>query len=178
LNHYPAIVFALLYTAAEPAAAEVVAASSTGFLVEQEVVIAAERADVWRAAVDEVGSWWSDQLTISGDASRLSIEARPMGCFCESLGGDDGIAHLVVTSVSSNVMLRLSGGLGPLGLMGVSGNMTWEFFDADEGTRVRFSYAVGGFSPDGLDNLAEPVDAVIGDALGLLQAHVESSRDD
>jgi hypothetical protein len=58
--------------------------------------------------------------------------------------------------------------------MGVDGNMTWEFSDADDGTRVRFTYAVGGYRPGGLDNIAGPVDGVIGEALLLLKAHVES----
>ena len=121
-------------------------------------------------------------MTVSGDAARLSIDARPLGCFCETLGADDGVTHLVVTTASRGVMLRMTGGLGPLGLMGVNGNMTWEFFDAEEdnATRVRFTYAVGGYSPDGLDTLAEPVDNVVGDALERLTSHVENTagRDD
>ncbi|MEO1204520.1 MAG: hypothetical protein AAFX10_17580 [Pseudomonadota bacterium] len=142
--------------------------------------MAAGRGQVWQAAIDDVGLWWSDDLTVSGDASRLSIDARPMGCFCEMLGGDDGITHLVVTTASHAVMLRMTGGLGPLGLMGVNGNMTWEFFDVAGGdaTRVRFTYAVGGYSPDGLDALAEPVDRVVGDALKLLKTHVEDDDGD
>ena len=59
----------------------------------------------------------------------------------------------------------MTGGLGPLGLMGVNGNMTWEFFDDDNGTRIRFTYAVGGYSPDGLDTIAGGVDYVIAEAL-------------
>jgi len=72
-------------------------------------------------------------------------------------------------------MLRMTGGLGPLGLMGVNGNMTWEFFDAGDDTRVKFTYAVGGYRPGGLDGVAVPVDYVIGEALGLLKAHVENN---
>ena len=174
-----AAVFTLLILIARPGIAEVISANAAGFLVEHEIVVAAERTAVWHAAVNEVGAWWSDDHTVSGDARRVSIDARPMGCFCEMLGGDDGVVHLIVTSVSRNVMLRLTGGLGPLGLMGVSGNMTWEFFDAGEGaTRVRFTYAVGGYSSDGLDSLAGPVDAVIGDALGHLKTHAESGIGD
>jgi uncharacterized protein YndB with AHSA1/START domain len=154
---------------------DVMNAGPGGFTIEHELVIDAGRARVWQAAIDEVGQWWHDDHTISGDAGRMSIDARSMGCFCEDLPGDDGVVHLVVTSVSGNVMLRMTGGLGPLGLMGVNGNMTWEFFDAGEGTRVKFIYAVGGYRPGGLDGVAVPVDYVIGEALGLLKAHVEDS---
>jgi len=73
-------------------------------------------------------------------------------------------------------MLRMTGGLGPLGLMGVDGNMTWEFGDDANGTRVRFTYAVGGYSAKGLDTIAPAVDFVLGEALGRLKAHVETGK--
>ena len=153
--------------------AEVVDAAPAGFTVRHEALIRADRATTWDAAVSDVGQWWNDDHTVSGDASRLSIDARPMGCFCEDLSGDDGVVHQLVTSVSTNVLLRLTGGLGPLGLMGVDGNMTWEFFDDAAGTRVRFTYAVGGYSADGLDTIADTVDGVIGEALRLLKDYIE-----
>lgn len=159
--------------AAPPAVAEVVDAAPSGFTIEHEHLIAADRATVWDAAVNEIGQWWSDDHTISGNSERLSIDPRPLGCFCESLAGTDGVVHMTVTSVSGGVLLRLTGGLGPLGLMGVNGNMTWEFFDDSVGTRVRFTYAVGGYRPGGLDEVAGPVDTVIGEALELLKAYVE-----
>jgi len=155
------------------AQAEVLDAAPGGFTIEHEMLIGANRATTWDAAVNNIGQWWSSEHTVAGDASRLSIEARPMGCFCEALAGDDGVVHLVVTSVSTHVMLRMTGGLGPLGLMGVDGNMTWEFFDNTDGTRVKFTYAVGGYRAAGLDTIADPVDFVIGEALGLLKAYVE-----
>ena len=160
-----------------PAIAEVVDAGPDGFKVEHQARIDADRAAVWRAALD-IGSWWSDDHTISGDASRMSIDARPMGCFCEMLGPTDGVVHLTVTTVSTNSMLRLTGGLGPLGVQGVSGNFIWEFSDEDGMTRVTFTYAVGGYFEGGIETMAEPVDFVIGEALSLLKQHVESGESD
>jgi hypothetical protein len=58
--------------------------------------------------------------------------------------------------------------------MGVNGNMTWEFFDVDGGTRIRFSYAVGGYSPDGLDSLAPAVDFVLGEAIQRLKNYIDA----
>lgn len=158
------------------AAAEVLDAGRGGFTSVNEVTIGASRAAVWRAAVDEIGAWWSAAHTISGDASRLSISAKPQGCFCEQLGDHAGVVHLVVTMVNPTVILRLTGGLGPLGLMGVSGNMTWEFDDAEGGTRVRFTYAVGGYLEGGLDAVAAPVDDVIGEALARMKAYIETGN--
>jgi uncharacterized protein YndB with AHSA1/START domain len=163
----------LAVTLAPLAAAEVRDAASNGFTTVNEVVVAAARAEAWVAAMD-IGRWWSSDHTISGDAARMSIDARTQGCFCESLGDDAGVVHLTVTSVMPTVMLRMTGGLGPLGLMGVDGNMTWEFEDAEDGTRVRFTYAVGGYMAGGLEQIAGAVDGVLGEALARLKAFAES----
>ena len=153
--------------------AEVTARDRYGFSLVHEAIVSADQAAAWIAAVDEIGEWWNPDHTISGNAALLSIDARPLGCFCEATGG--GVVHLQVTTVSPGVNLRMTGGLGPLGLMGVNGNMTWEFFDTVKGTKIRFSYMVGGYAPEGLDGFAEPVDHVIGEALQRLQAYIDGS---
>ena len=162
-----------------PAVSDVTNSAPGGFTVEHEVVVATDRAGAWNAAIAEVDQWWSDDHTITGDASRLSIDPRALGCFCEDLDEGDAVVHLVVTFINRDVILRLSGGLGPLGLMGVAGNMTWEFFDTESGgTRIKWTYAVGGYRPGGLDAVALPVDYVIGDALARLAAHIETGDAD
>ncbi len=154
---------------------EVTDSAANGFTTVNEVVIDADRAQAWVDAMD-IGKWWSSDHTISGDASRMSIEALPQGCFCETLGEKAGVVHLTVTSVMPTVLLRMTGGLGPLGLRGVDGNMVWEFEDAEQGTRVRFTYAVGGYMAGGLDQVSGPVDNVIGEALDRLKAYVETGN--
>ncbi len=153
---------------------EVIDAAAGGFTTVNEVVIEAGRIDVWKASIDEVGQWWNSDHTVAGDARRMSISAVPQGCFCERFESGGGVVHMSVTMVNPGVIIRLTGGLGPLGLMGVEGNMTWEFEDADGGTLVRFTYAVGGYRADGLDSIAGPVDFVVGEALDRLKSHVES----
>ena len=160
------------------AGAELLNVAENGFSLRHEVTIDAPRAEVWRIAVDAVGQWWRDDHTMAGDAGQMSIDARPQGCFCESLGEKGGVVHLTVTFVNPNVFLRMSGALGPLGGMGVAGNMMWEFFDAGEGTTVKFSYVVGGYDPGGLEQIAGPVDFVVGDALLRLKAYVETGDAD
>lgn len=153
--------------------AEVLDATDSGFTIVLEKGIDSSRSRVYQAFVKEVGSWWSPELTVSGYAESLYIDARPMGCFCEALA-NGGLVHLVVTLVDADNMLRLTGGFGPLGLMGVSGNMTVEFFDSGEGTRVRLQYAVGGYSPGGLENTATQVDSVLLQQLVRLGRWVET----
>lgn len=154
--------------------AEVTDAAAGGFTSVNEVTVDASRDVTWKAAIGEIGVWWSSDHTISGDASRLSITPVAQGCFCENFGAGAGVVHLTVTMVNPGVVIRLTGGLGPLGLMGVNGNMTWEFEDVEGGTKVKFTYAVGGYRPEGLDTIAGPVDDVIGEALARLKAHIET----
>ena len=165
---------AALLMAGAGAVAEVTDSAESGFTTVHEVLVDAPRARAWQAAVDEIGQWWSDDHTVNGDAGRMTIDGKLQGCFCETFENGGGIVHMEVTFVNPGIILRLTGGLGPLGLMGVSGNMTWEFFDAPEGTRVRFTYVVGGYRPGGLNGIALPVDYVIGEALARLQAYVET----
>lgn len=156
------------------AQADVASAAPAGFKIVSEVLIDAPRAIAWHSAVHEIDQWWSADHTISGDAARLSIDPEPQGCFCERLGDTAGVVHLTVTMVSPEIVLRMTGGLGPLGLMGVNGNMTWEFDELDGQTRVRLTYVVGGYHEGGLDSIAGAVDGVLSEALHRLEAHVET----
>jgi uncharacterized protein YndB with AHSA1/START domain len=168
----------LLLLATQAAVAEVPDSSDNGFTTIHEVEIDAPRAVVYAAAVDDIGSWWSDDHTISGDAGRMSIDAAVQGCFCEMLGDKAGIVHLTVTFVNPGVLLRMTGALGPLGVTGANGNMLWEFADSGESTKVTFTYVVGGYRPGGLDEIAPAVDFVIGEALARLRAYVETGEAD
>ena len=156
-----------------PAGAEVTSVADNGFTTVNEVVVAASRAEAWDAAL-EIGRWWSSDHTIWGDAARMSIDPVTQGCFCESFDESAGVVHLEVTTVMPETSLRMTGGLGPLGLMGVNGNMTWDFDEAEGGTRIRFTYAVGGYMDGGLGQMAGPVDYVLGEALTRLQSYIES----
>jgi hypothetical protein len=156
-----------------PSGAEVVDAEASGFTTRHSITISRSRPEVYRASVGKIGSWWSDDHTVSGRAANMYLEARPLGCFCEKLGEDGGVVHMTVTFVNPTVMLRLSGGLGPLGLMGVNGNMTWEFADGEEGTTLTWSYAVGGYFPAGLEQMAGAVDAVLIEQMTRLAGFLE-----
>lgn len=173
-----AVTAMLLSTCPLIAAAEVVDAGDSGFTTRHTVAVAAQRSDVYRTAVHDIGRWWSGDHTVSGHAANLYIDARPQGCFCERLGQGAGVVHMTVTFVNPGVLLRLSGGLGPLGLMGVNGNLTWEFTDTDEGTLVTWTYAVGGYLPAGSDDIAAAVDEVLMDQMRRLKVRVEAAGSD
>ena len=174
-DNFFAVRTAIFLGSLAPAAqAEVMDAAAHGFTIRISTTVNAERMAVYKAAVENVGGWWHGDHTISGFANNLYIDARVPGCFCENLGQGAGIVHLTVTYVSPGVVLRLTGGLGPLGLMGVDGNMTWEFDASETGTVVTLNYAVGGYYPAGLDTIAPAVNGVLEEAMTRLRLFIET----
>ncbi len=158
--------------------ADVVDADARGFTIRISTPVHAERMTVYKAAVNDVGKWWHSDHTISGYAENMYIDTSVPGCFCEKLGSGSGIVHMMVTYLSPGIIVRLTGGLGPLGLMGVDGNMTWEFDDAEGGSIVTLNYAVGGYYKAGLDTIAPAVDGVLEEAMMRLRAFAETGDPD
>jgi len=157
-----------------PVQAEVLDSANNGFTVRHSVMISTDRQTVYQTVVGKIGEWWSSDHTVSGDAANLFLTDTLSGCFCERLGEGAGLVHLSVSFVNPGVMLKLTGGLGPLGLMGTAGNMTWEFDDAESGTVVTMQYAVGGYMPGGLDTVADAVDGVLVEQLTRLKSLLET----
>ncbi|MEL7025203.1 MAG: hypothetical protein AAGL69_15815 [Pseudomonadota bacterium] len=169
-----AVMAVLFASLAATSSAEVLHAEKTGFVVRHELRIVAPRETVWRMLLGHVAEWWDGAHTYSGDATNLYIEPRALGCFCEDLGAADAVVHLTVTAIRKENLLRLTGGLGPLGLMGVDGNMTFSFADDETGTALAMEYRVGGYDPDGLDQIAPAVDATLGLQLERLVRLIET----
>jgi uncharacterized protein YndB with AHSA1/START domain len=155
--------------------AVVTASGPSGFVSEHELSIAAPRQQVFRALTAEVGRWWDPAHSYSGVAASFSIDATAGGCFCERWDGGS-VAHMTVVFVEPDRQLRMQGGLGPLQSMAVSGTMTFVLDDEGAGTRLRYRYSVGGYAPDGLERLAQPVDRVQFGQLRRLQHYVETGN--
>ena len=154
------VLLALLLSPAIPRA-EVTAASENGFVSRHVLTLEATPAETWMALTAQVAHWWDPAHSHSGDATNFSMEARAGGCFCEALPDGGSVMHMQVVFAAPGKLLRLSGGLGPLQGMGVSGAMTFALEAADEGrTTLRYQYVVAGYAPGGLAELAGPVDAV------------------
>lgn len=154
-----------------PARADVAAAAPDGFVVQSVFEVEASAPQLYQALVGSVGSWWHPDHTFSGDPSRMSIEPKANGCFCERL--DAGSArHMTVIYVDAGRLVRMVGGLGPLQDEAVAGSMSWSFEPIDEGARVIVTYKVSGNSGLGLDQWAPAVDQVLAQAAGRLIAFV------
>jgi len=167
------LAIAILALAPTWAAAEVVDSSSTGFTVKLAIAIEAPPADVYQRLIHNVGDWWNPAHTYSGDAHNLSIEEKPMGCFCEKLPGGGGVRHMEVIYLAPGKALGLAGGLGPLQTMAVTGSMRFVITPAPGGSLLEVTYAVGGYLKAGLDTLAKPVDAVLLDQLTRLKNFIQ-----
>ena len=166
------LVIAGLVAAAAPAHAEVVSSAPNDSHVRHSVTVPIG-ADGAYGAFAKVGGWWSPQHSYSGDASRMSIELKPGGCFCETLAGG-GIEHLRVVYVDRPKRLVLTGALGPLLFEAVTGVMDLKFEAAGTGTKVTMEYKTAGFASGGADKIAAPVDKMLGEQLNRYAASIGS----
>ena len=171
------LIAAATLTASPGAEAELIDSSPSGFTLENTVVVAADADRAWSALVGDVEAWlprdhrwWDD--------SRLEIEARAGGCFCER-AGDRQAQHLQVTFVDPGKTLRLVGGLGPLQGMGLHGALEFRLAPAGDGrTRITLWYRAGGYTPDDLSKFAPVVDRVQAQQLGGLAEHLGGALPD
>jgi hypothetical protein len=152
--------------------AEIKDASANGFTIENARVVPVDAATAFRAAVEDIDRWWPRDHTWWGAASKLTIDARAGGCFCERAGEQQAL-HMLVTFVDPGRTLRLVGGLGPLQGMGLHGALEFRFTPLDAGgTRITWFYRVGGYTPEDLSKFAPVVDRVQAVQLGGLATHL------
>jgi len=162
--------------AAAPATAEVARSTDSGFLVRHRAAVHAAPDVAWRTLVERVGLWWHPDHTWFGDSTKLSIDPRPGGCFCESGPDGAGVQHLEVVFLQPQRLLRMRGALGPLQGSGLAGSLTWSFTPQDETTVVELTYSVGGFFEGGFASLAPGVDHVLGLQFERFVAFAETGR--
>ena len=155
------------------ASAEVSSVSANGFEVKETVHVAAA-SDKAFAALLQPSRWWSSEHTFSGNAANLTLDARAGGCWCESLPEGGSVEHLHVVFVSPGKVLRLRGALGPFQSLAVEGVMTFSVKPGANGSDISFSYAVGGYSKDGFDNLSKAADQVLGLQIERLRKLIDS----
>jgi uncharacterized protein YndB with AHSA1/START domain len=165
-------VFALAL-AAPIAMAEVTGAGASGFEVREKVHIAATPDTVY-ATVLAPKRWWDPKHTYSGDANRLTLEAKAGGCWCESMPGGGSVEHLEVTYLAPGKAVRFRGALGPLQAMGVAGSLTITLAAGDGGTDLTLTYAVGGYARDGFEEISKGVDGVLAAQVARLKKAVET----
>lgn len=158
-----------------PVQAEVKDATPSGFTVENTRLVAADPQAAWKALIDDVDRWWPKDHSWWGAASKLSIDPRAGGCFCET-ADERQAQHMQVTFVDPGKLLRMTGGLGPLQGMGLDGTLEFRLARDGEGTRITLWYRAGGYAPDDLSKLAPVVDRVQALQLGGLADFLATAR--
>lgn len=156
-----------------PVRAGVKDSAPSGFTIENSQTVPVDPQTAWNALVHDVARWWPRDHTWWGDASKLSIQPRAGGCFCE-IDGDRQAWHMTVTFVDPERTMRMTGGLGPLQGMGLHGALEWRFEKVEAGTRITLWYRAGGYTPDDLQKFVPVVDKVQGIQLGGLADYLRA----
>ena len=157
------------------AGAAVVDSAPNGFTLKVTVDIKAAPGIVYERVVKKIGGWWDPAHTFSGNPANLSIEEKALGCFCEKVKGGMNRSMQVIYFVPGETLV-MTGAPGLFRDMAATATMSIGFAVAEGGTRVSVTYAVGGYSPDGLDKLAGPVDGVLLAQFTRLRNFIENGK--
>jgi uncharacterized protein YndB with AHSA1/START domain len=148
--------------------------SAAGFLVTLQQEVKANPHRVYEA-LGEVDKWWNSQHTYSGNAANLSLQAQASACFCERWDGNS-VEHGRVVYAVRDSALRIQGALGPLQAMAVNAVLTFTLEEKRGRTMLQLTYRVSGNETSGLQELAAPVDQVLGEALQRLVDYIETGK--
>ncbi|HBI76172.1 MAG TPA: hypothetical protein DDY19_07675, partial [Alteromonas macleodii] len=111
--------------------ADVNYADNSGFSITNESESYAPVEVVYSHFIQHVDMWWPKDHTWWKGALRIDEQAG--GCFCETTDTASA-AHMQVSYVEPNKKVVMTGGLGPLQEMGVTGALTWVFSTIDSST--------------------------------------------
>ena len=168
-----------------PAAAEVKNATETGFNVVHFAAVSVEPDIIWKRLIAPK-TYWSKTHSWSGSSDGFYIDAQAGGCFCELFQekGADGktittgsVEHMRVIFAQPGKVLRMQGALGPLQSEAILGMLTvaMEPSKDGKGTKLSFSYVVGGHMRYKVADIAPAVDKVLGEQFKSLIAPFAST---
>lgn len=168
---YPMLITILLSATASPALADVKAASDNGFNVLHVATVNATPDEIWKRLLAPK-DYWNKAHSWSGSTAGFYIDAQANGCFCELFQEADAngklrtvgsVEHMRVIFAQPGKVLRMQGALGPLQSEAELGTLTvaMEPVKGATGTKVSFSYVVGGYMRYKVSEIAPAVDKVL-----------------
>lgn len=163
-----------LLVLAAPSSAAVLSSSDNGFEIQHSVNLVVPQPQAY-ATFGQVGAWWNKDHSYSGDASRMTLQLRPGGCFCESLDDGGGVEHMRVSFLQPGERLLMTGSLGPLLYEATTGVMDVKFERIAGGSRVVMNYRVSGFAKGGGAAMAPLVDQVLGEQMKRYRAYAAAA---
>jgi hypothetical protein len=164
---------AIVAASSSPAVAEVKTVTDSGFNIVHIAEVTAEPDVIWKRLIAPK-DYWSKAHSWSGSSEGFYIDAQANGCFCELFQekGADGktkttgsVEHMRVIFAQPGKVLRMQGALGPLQSEAVLGTLTVaiEPLKAGGGSKISFSYVVGGYMRYKTADIAPAVDKVLGE---------------
>jgi hypothetical protein len=139
--------------------ADVVQTSPEGFTVRHTASVPVSPRKMWMALVSW-DKWWPPEHSYSGRAPKLNPRAG--GSLSEVWPGGS-VLHASVLSAMPNKLLRLNGGFGPLQSMPATAILDFKLEPDAQGTRLTMTYSVAAPTSAKVDQLAAPVDGVLGE---------------
>lgn len=142
-----------------------------GFSTLHAADVLAKPEDVWKRLLAPK-DWWNPAHSWSGSTEGFYIDPQAGGCFCELFQEKDkdgkiitkgSVEHMRVLFSQPGKVLRMRGSLGPLQAEAATGTLTiaMEPLKSGSGTRVSFSYVVGGYMRFKTADIGPAVDAVL-----------------
>ena len=165
---------ALLTMFAGAAWAETSEVTPAGFLVSIQEDNNAPPSAVFGALITP-SRWWNPEHSYSSDARNLNLEPVGGGCFCERWA-TGSVEHARVVLVKQDALLRMTGSLGPLQSMAVSGVLEFTTTLQEGRTLLKLRYRVNGTAGSKLDQWAGPVESMLTDQAVRLKRVVETGR--
>lgn len=80
---------------------------------ELEIPIAAPIAEVWRAMIDDIGSWWDDGFYFTQKPRTIKLEARIGGRLLETGANGDSLSWGQVIAVQPGRTITMGGAFAP-----------------------------------------------------------------
>ena len=142
-------------------------------IVELEIQIAAPRARVWKAIVDETSLWWRKDFYVGKRPKGMVFEPRVGGRMYEDWGDGAGVLWATVFSFAPEQWLDLRGEISPA----FGGPRTWqlhcELKDKGKGTHIQLiDSSIGKIDNEGAEAVRDGWEMLFGE--GGLKGFVES----
>jgi hypothetical protein len=143
---------------------EILFQDQSGFALRHEVSTTLAPGEVWDRLL-EPNTWWDPEHTYSGDAANLSL-ADEAGAYWREDWSGGSVLHGQILLMKTGEQLVLSAPFGPL--MATGARCIWSITltpDGQGGTTIQSTHRVVGAPGTGLEELAGPVDFVMGNGL-------------
>jgi uncharacterized protein YndB with AHSA1/START domain len=154
------------------AVAEVKQSADDGAFIEQRFQVSASPDVAW-SALTHPERWWPSDHTWSGNATNMRLRAEAGACFCENWG-ENSVEHGRVIMAVPGKLLRISGALGPLQEMAVTGVLSIQLAAKDGGTEATVTYRLSGDVSQKLDAFISVVDKVVGQQFGSFASYASN----